>query len=309
MAADLLAINPARIRFDEASDVLGFDLAALCTDGPEERLTRTENAQPAIYVTSYCLSELAAERGLVDIETVRAAAGHSLGEYTALAVAGAFTFEDGLSLVAARGRAMADAGEVNPGAMAALIGPSLAEVSALCDQRREDGGQIWPANQNALSQCVVAGAPDDIDWITENARELGIRRAVRLAVSGAFHSPMMEPAAEVLASTLCTTEISAPSFAVYSNATGKRHGDADEIRIALDVQLTAPVRWVDCIEAIAGQADGSPSGWVCFGPGETVAGLLKRCVDNPEIIDASSSGVIEDAALVAAGVNTAEGAA
>lgn len=282
MAGDLAD----RSRFEEASQILGFDLWQLCLEGPSDSLEQTEHAQPAIFVTSYCYFEMAQSL----IRPV-SAAGHSLGEYSALAAAGALSFADAVSLVKERSTAMAEAGTAHPGGMAAVLGLTWPEVAEMCEKRRADGGEIWPANQNAPGQSVVAGSLADIDWIVDHAKEFGAKRAIRLGVSGAFHSPYMQPAAEQLAAALDDVAISEPNFPVWANATGDRHGGADEIRSALVDQLTAPVRWIDCLEGLAGA-----EAFCCFGPGDSASGLVKRTIEGAKLVRAETADRIREIA-------------
>ena len=284
MCADLRADRPDL--FASASEVLGWDLSALIDDGPAELLTRTDRAQPALYVTAFGLWEAFSDVA----PTPTAAAGHSLGEYTALAAAGALDFAAGLSLVDRRGRAMADAAAASAGGMAALLGADdeLAErVSAL---RRADGGDLHLANANAPGQVVVAGGMADLDWLESNARDLGLRRVIRLDVGGAFHSPHMADAADRLATALADTHFGDASFAVFANADAAPIADP---RAALVRQLTAPVRFRESLERMAASGIGT---FVHIGPGDVTAGLARRSVPGADVHVVSS---IDDAHRVA----------
>lgn len=254
--------------FAAASDILGWDLAGVIMEGPEDRLTSTEHAQPALYVTAFALWQALEASAPAPV----AAGGHSLGEYTALAASGVMSFEDGLELVARRGRAMADAGAGSGGGMAALLGADDELAESVATQRREDGGSLYLANSNAPGQVVLAGGTPDLDWLEANARALGLRRVVRLKVGGAFHSPYMADAAAQLAGALDDTEFAAPSFDVYANVDAAPTG---EVRDSLFRQLTAPVRFRESLEAMA---EAGVDTFVHVGPGDVTAGLAKRTV-------------------------------
>jgi len=274
MGAELFDAYPDLLG-ERASDLLGWPLDRLVLDGPQDELTRTEHAQPALFAVSYALwAALAASLPTPP----SAAAGHSLGEYTALAAAGALTFEDGLRLVAERGRAMAEAAASgDPSGMAALIGADIDLAEEIAAGRREAGGRLWVANVNAPSQIVLAGSLDDIEWLTANARDLGVRRAIPLAVAGAFHTPYMQPAADRLAAALAGTPFSTPAFPVYANTTAAPV--EDPVR-QLSGQLVAPVRFAETLTAMA--ADGITT-FVHVGPGDVTAGLVKRTVPGATI--------------------------
>jgi [acyl-carrier-protein] S-malonyltransferase len=267
MGADLFGVH-ADLLGEPADRILGWSLERLVMDGSQDDLTRTEHAQPALYAVASALWK-ALEQALPSPPA--AAAGHSLGEYTALAASGALAYEDGLSLVAERGRAMAAAAaEGEPSAMAALIGADVVQAESVAANRRKEGGRLWVANINAPTQIVLAGSEADIAWLLKNARSLGIRRAVPLAVAGAFHSPFMQPAAERLAAALDATEFSAPAFPVYANTTGRPTEDPAG---QLAEQLVEPVQFVATLEHMA--ADGIAA-FIHVGPGDVTAGLVKR---------------------------------
>jgi len=219
-----------------------------------------------------------------------AAAGHSLGEYTALAAAGVLEYEDGLRLVAARGRAMAEAADREASGMAALMGGEERAAEAISAARRADGGRMWVANLNAPGQVVIAGGSDDIDWAVEHASEFGIRRAIPLKVAGAFHSPFMESAAEALAGAVEHVELRPSDFPVWANATARPH-DGDTAHL-LVTQLTATVRFAESLQAMA---SAGVEAFVHVGPGDVTAGLAKRSVEGAEAFAVSSPG---DAAAV-----------
>ncbi len=273
--------------FAASTDVLGWDVDAMIADGPEEALTATERAQPALYVTSFALWE--AFRGLVDARP-SAIAGHSLGEYTALAAAGAIGFLEGLELVAERGRAMSEAASSSASGMAALLGADLATAETVAAGRRADGGHLYVANINAPGQIVVAGGLEDLEWLEANARELGIRRAIVLKVAGGFHSPFMAPARDRLSRALASASFRTPDVAVYTNATAKVSTNPAE---ELAEQLTSPVRFAESLEAMA---QAGVDTFVHVGPGDVTAGLAKRTVPDATVKVVSS---IADARTVA----------
>ncbi len=283
----------ARAIFDRADAVLaGLDLgensglteplSTICFNGPTDKLNRTDVSQPAIYTCGVASwHAVCAIAGHDPAEApLAAAAGLSLGEYTALHLAGAFSFEDGLKLVALRGRAMQDAAEASPSSMVALIGADETSATDLCErvlERLEDADDaervLVPANFNAPGQVVVSGSARACDEAEQVAGEIGLR-ATRLTVAGAFHSPLMAPAAQRLGAALERTEVSAPRCTVLSNVTGEPHeADAGSIRARLVEQLTSPVRWEQCARWLAENAAGAPYE---LAPGKTLAGLMRR---------------------------------
>lgn len=285
MGAGLFAARPDLLG-DAADEVLGWSLQEMCLQGPEEALVRTEHAQPALYAISYALWDELASR----LATPAAAAGHSLGEYTALAAAGALDYLDGLRLVAARGEAMARAADVTEGSMAALIGGDDAAAEALCRLRRDGGGDLWVANINAPGQVVVAGGRGDIAWAGENAGDHGIRRAVPLKVAGAFHSPYMASAAAALAAALAEAPLAEPAFPVWANAAAAPY-ESGAVDLLVD-QLTSPVRFA---ESLRGMAGSGVQMFVHVGPGDVTAGLAKRSVEGTETVVVSSLDDIDAA--------------
>lgn len=274
----------ARAVFDAADEVLGdslgVPLSELCFSGPAERLNKTDAAQPAIYVTS-----VASWHGVCAIAghdpadaPVAAAAGLSLGEYTALHVAGAVSFEDGLRLVALRGRAMQDAAEAAPSSMVALIGADEETATTLCrrvlDRLEDEADRVLvPANFNAPGQVVISGTVAACDLAEQLAGEEGLR-AARLTVAGAFHSPLMAPAADRLAGALGSVGFASPRCPVMSNVTGGPHDvEPESIKRRLIEQLTSPVRWAENCAYLNGHAGGVPFE---LAPGKTLAGLMRR---------------------------------
>jgi [acyl-carrier-protein] S-malonyltransferase len=257
---------------EAADEVLGWSLREVCLEGPEERLTRTEFAQPALFAIAYALWD---ELSLAVDEAPVAAAGHSLGEYTALAASGVLDFRTALEIVAARGRAMAEAADAEPSGMAALLGADTETAEQIASRRRSDGGRLWVANVNAPGQVVVAGADDDIAWLEREAREFGVRRAVRLKVAGAFHSPIMAPAAGTLRDVLATITASSPRFPVYANVTASPVEASDVTGLLAD-QVVSTVRFSESLERIA--RDTGAGVFVHVGPGDVTAPMAKRSV-------------------------------
>ncbi len=254
--------------FEQANEVLGIDLRAICWEGPEDELTRTENAQPAILLHSYavwvCLPEEVRER-------VTIGAGHSLGEFSAYLAAGALTFEDAIRLVRRRGELMASAGTLRPGTMAAVIGLDPEAVRSVCES--VDDGIVVPANYNAPGQIVISGDVEAVGVARERALEAGAKRAVPLNVSGAFHSPLMEEAREGMALSLEGVQVHEARFPVVANAAAVPVSDPVRTRELLIEQLTSPVRWVECVEAMNATR---PDAWIEVGPSKVLTGLMRR---------------------------------
>lgn len=259
----------ARDTFAEADDILGFGLSRLAWEGPEEVLTATENAQPALYVHSLAVYRVVRAR----VGPVAGAAGHSLGELSAHAAAGAYSFADGLLAVRRRGRLMARAGEQTPGTMAAVLGLGVAEVSELCQEAGGEGHTLVAANLNAPGQVVVSGDAWGIGWAAAAAKKKGAKRVMPLNVSAAFHSPLMGPAADEFGATLHEIRFRRPSFPVVSNVTARATDDPNRIRELLVRQLTAPVRWTECIGELLSMG---ASRFAELGPGKVLAGLNRR---------------------------------
>lgn len=291
MGADVFEARPDLLG-ETADEVLGWSLQGLCSQGPDDELTRTDRAQPALYAISFALWEAFKEEAAAP---PIAAAGHSLGEYTALAAAGSIDFLTGLRLVAERGRAMAQAAAQEPSGMAAVIGADASEVESIAARRRDDGGRLWVANLNAPGQVVVAGGSDDLDWLDQNASDLGLRRVVRLNVAGAFHSPFMESAAVQVRAALEATKFDEPGIPVWANATAEPYGI--DVRGGLELQLTSPVRFSDSLQ---GMASAGAEVMIHIGPGDVTAGLAKRSVAGITTATAPSLAEIAEAAAIAA---------
>ncbi|MCB2210979.1 ACP S-malonyltransferase [bacterium] len=270
MGADLYEqFDVARIMFDRADNDLPFDLKRLCFEGPIEELTQTRVTQPAIFVVSVITSILLGPKDMM-----AASAGHSLGEYSALVAAGALNFDEALKAVALRGELMQNAGNVRPGTMAAVIGMNEEQVNALCAEASTDDEVVVPANFNSPGQIVVSGDVEAVKRAVEHAKPMGARMAKLLNVSGAFHSPLMAPAAKELAAKLSETPIRPPSVPVYLNVTAKPTTNPDEIRERLIDQLTHPVLWE---QTLRNMADGDElTHYLEVGPGNVLQGLVKR---------------------------------
>jgi [acyl-carrier-protein] S-malonyltransferase len=267
MGRDLAeAIPSARKLFDRANEVLGFDLAGVCFKGPEPELTKTENAQPGIYLVSWIAFQLLRER--VPQLEFQATAGLSLGEFTALAAAGAMSFEDGLKVVRQRGRFMQEACDATQGGMAAVIGMDEAALQPVCD---EAGVQL--ANLNCPGQIVISGASDKIAAACELAKTKGARKALPLPVAGAYHSPLMAGAQPKLEAALAAIPIQPASVPVVSNVTALPHDGPAEIRATLVKQVTSSVRWEASIRWLLAQGF---TRFIELGPGTALSGFLKR---------------------------------
>jgi [acyl-carrier-protein] S-malonyltransferase len=261
----------AKDTFDTANRVLGFDLASVCFAGPEVRLNQTDVSQPAIYVASIASFRAARDAGKLDPAAVTAYAGLSLGEYTALHLAGVFGFEDGLRLVAARGRYMQEAAVASPSGMVAILGAPKEAVVQLCEQVAR-GEVMVPANYNAPGQIVVSGSRAACERVLQ-AAEAGGFKATALKVAGAFHSPLMQPAADRMRAELERVSFRPPQKPVYSNVTAHPHRDAASIKQLLVEQIVSPVHWEDTMVKLVAAGDAR---FVELAPGRILAGLAKR---------------------------------
>lgn len=277
----------ARAVFDEANDVLGFALSQLCFDGPAETLTQTENAQPALLTTSIALLRAAQDRGDAASALPIYMAGHSLGEYSALVAAGSLQFADALRLVRRRGELMAGASE---GTMAAIIGLDLPALQAVCQEVSAED-VVVVANENSPGQLVISGSSTGVERAMALAKERGAKRALPLNVSAAFHSPLMEQAAQGLATAVAQIEqIARPHVPVISNVTAEPLTDPAAIRAELVAQVTAPVRWIASVERMV--ADGVTQ-IVEIGPGAVLTGLAKRIASGIELVNVNDSASME----------------
>jgi len=277
MGQNLCAHSPAALAaFDDADALVGMKLSTLCFYGPEESLRQTIHTQPALYVTS-----VAALRALqaAGAPPPQAVAGHSVGEYAALFAAGAFDFETGLRLVERRAQEMNRATLSHPGAMAAVLGLTGAQVAAACAEA-EAVGAVQPANFNGGGQVVISGSPEGVARASEIAKTNGARRVLPLAVSGAFHSPLMAPAVEAMTYALADAAILDAALPVVANLTAEYETRADDIRANLAAQIDHPVRWEESIERLV--ADGFDT-FVEVGAGTVLAGLMKRIAPDTKV--------------------------
>ena len=266
MGKDLYDNNPvAREMFEKANEVLGFRITDLMFEGTDEDLRQTKVTQPAIFLHSVILAKT-----LGDEFKPEMTAGHSLGEFSALVAAGALDFEDGLRLVSARAQAMQKACELKPSTMAAVLALPDEKVEEICASVE---GVVVCANYNCPGQLVISGEESAIDAACEQLLAAGAKRALKLKVGGAFHSPCMEPARAELAEAIEKTKFSVPMCPVYQNVDAKPHTDPEEIKSNLVAQLTAPVRWTQSVQNMI--ADGATE-FVELGPGKVLQGLVLK---------------------------------
>ena len=287
------AFAPARDVFQEVDDALGQNLSRLMWDGPESDLVLTENAQPAIMAASLAVIRVLTREGGLDLSRhARVVAGHSLGEYSALAAAGALTLADTARLLKARGRAMQQAVPVGEGGMSALLGAEIDQAEQLAREcAAATGGVCVVANDNAPGQVVISGTKPALDKAPELAKAMGIKRAMALAVSAPFHSPMMKPAAERMAEELAKVTIRPPSVPVVANVTASEAQEPDTIRRLLVEQITGRVRWRESVLALRGLGVETT---VEAGGNKVLTGMVKRIdkelanvtLDNPADIEA-----------------------
>jgi len=269
MAKDLFERWPlARDLFNRANQLLGFDLQKICFAGPEAELTKTSVTQPAIFVHSFIVTRLLAEKRI----SPDMAAGHSLGEYSALAAAGVLEFEAALALVKLRGESMLEAGLANPGTMAAIIGLEPADIEAVCREASRVG-VVQAANFNSPGQVAISGSLAGIEAAMQMARAKGAKKVMPLQVGGAFHSPLMAGARTGLRAALDRTTFKNGRCPVYVNVTARPETDGAALKRYLDEQLTSPVRWVETVENMIA---GGGTEFLEVGPGSVLAGLLKR---------------------------------
>ena len=255
--------------FDLANEIMDTDIQSIIFNGPEEKLKETQYTQPAIYIVSVILGHILLEEG----QQPDMVAGHSLGEYSACTIAGSLTFETGLSLVKLRAESMQDAGTTNPGTMAAIIGMADEDVISMCNTISSDESVVVAANFNYPGQVVISGNINAVHETMAKAPELGAKMAKELNVSGAFHSPLMEPAKKRLSAALDNIEINTATMPVYANVTAEPMIEADEIRSNLKNQLDCPVKWHETIDNMktAGATE-----MVEVGPGRVLQGLTRR---------------------------------
>jgi [acyl-carrier-protein] S-malonyltransferase len=284
MGKDLAERHPAaKAWFDRANATLGYDLASVCFNGPEAELTKTENAQPAIFLVSWIAFELLKER--VPGLRFDAAAGLSLGEFTALTAAGALSFEDGLRVVRQRGRFMQEACEITKGGMAAVIGLDEAPTREVC----AEAGVVL-ANLNCPGQLVISGEADRIAKAVELTKAKGAKRAIPLPVAGAYHSPLMAAARPKLQAELAQVRFSAPAVPVVSNVTAQPHAAPHEIASRLVEQVTSSVRWEESMRYLLAQGF---TRFVELGPGTALTGFMKRIDRNAQMLNVADAAGLE----------------
>ena len=284
MGKDLAENFPsAKHWFERANAALGYDLAGVCFNGPEAELTKTENAQPGIFLASWVAFQLLKER--VPSLSFDATAGLSLGEFTALAAAGVLSFEDGLKVVRQRGRFMQEACEVTRGGMAAVIGLEEGLLREVCEQ-----AGVTLANLNCPGQLVISGEVEKIAQACELAKGKGARRALPLAVAGAYHSPLMAGAQPKLQAELAKTPLQAPAVAVISNVTAQPHAGVETIRERLVEQVTAPVRWEESMRYVIGQGFRR---FIELGPGTALSGFMKRIDKEAQMHNVADAASLE----------------
>jgi [acyl-carrier-protein] S-malonyltransferase len=289
MGRDLAEQYPsANAWFDRANAALGYDLKSICFSGPESELTKTDNAQPGIFLVSWVAWQLLREQ--VPGLTFQATAGLSLGEFTALAVAGAMSFEDTLRVVRQRGRFMQEACDVTEGGMAAVIGLDEAPTREVC---KEAGVSL--ANLNCPGQLVISGAADRIEQACDLARAKGARRALPLTVAGAYHSPLMASAQPKLAQELANVLVKTSEVPVVSNVTAQPHAEPESIRARLVEQVTASVRWEESMRYLLAQGF---TRFIELGPGTALSGFMKRIDKNAQMLN------VADVASLNAAVKT-----
>lgn len=287
MGRDLAEQIPAaRAWFDRANEALGYDLAKICFEGPESELTKTENAQPGIFLVSWVAFELLKER--VPGLTFEATAGLSLGEFTALTAAGAMTFADGIKVVQQRGRFMQEACEATKGGMAAIIGLDEAKTREACV---EAGVEL--ANLNCPGQIVISGPAEKMVSACEIAKAKGAKKAMPLTVAGAYHSALMASAQPKLEGALKSAALKAPAVPVISNVTAQPHGAPEEIHRRLIEQVTSSVRWEDSMRYLIAQGF---TRFIELGPGKALSGFMKRIDGNAQMLNVADVASLDAAA-------------
>lgn len=294
MGKGLYATSPAaKETLDRANRVLGFSLTELCFNGPEDRLNQTDISQPALYATAVASYHAGRAAGVIEEGAIAGLAGLSLGEYTALHLANVFSFEDGLKLVAARGRYMQEAAVASPSGMVAILGADEAQVTALCEQAAGDEVLVL-ANLNAPGQIVVSGSTGACERVMKAAEAAGVR-GTALKVAGAFHSPLMQPAADRMAAELERVAFQAPSKPVYSNVTAQPHGDLSSIKRLLVDQIVSPVQWERTMKTVLAMEGAR---FVELAPGRTLAGLAKRINRRVPVESVATNEAMESASKV-----------
>jgi [acyl-carrier-protein] S-malonyltransferase len=267
----------AREMFEKANDILGFRITDMMFAGTDEDLMQTRVTQPAIFLHSVILARIIAGKFKPDM-----VAGHSLGEFSAIVAAGGLSFDDGLSLVSKRAQAMQKACEINPSTMAAILGLDDEIVEKVCNEIDE---VVVPANYNSPGQIVISGSIKGIDLAIEKLTQAGAKRALKLKVGGAFHSPLMEPARVELEEAIDDTIFSKPVCPVYQNVTASPVTDPGELKINLKLQLTSPVRWT---QSVKNMIAGGAASFTEVGPGNVLQGLVKKV--SSEVVTSSAGG-------------------
>jgi [acyl-carrier-protein] S-malonyltransferase len=289
MAKDLAESSPpAREVFEAVDRAIGASVSSLAFLGPEEQLTATQNAQPALLAHGAAVWAVVKDR---IAPHVRAAAGHSLGEFTAYYAAGGLSLGDAAVLVRRRGELMYDSGIKRPGAMAAILGLDEAKVEEACRRASHNGAQVVPANYNTPEQLVISGEIAAVERAMELAKGLGAKRAVRLKVSGAFHSPLMDVAREGLRAALDAAAFNALAFPVFSNVSAQAVESVADARRLLLEQLTSPVRWTEVIRALAGAYPEAL--FVEMGPGNVLTNLTKRIAPEMKSVTAGTTADVD----------------
>jgi [acyl-carrier-protein] S-malonyltransferase len=284
MGKDLAEKFPAaKAWFDRANAALGYDLAAICFNGPDPELTKTENAQPGIFLVSWAAFQLLKEQA--PALQFDATAGLSLGEFTALTAAGAMSFEDGLRVVRQRGRFMQEACDVTQGGMAAVIGLDEAPTREVC----AEAGVVL-ANLNCPGQLVISGEADKIARAVELAKAKGAKRAIALPVAGAYHSPLMASAQPRLQAELAGVKLSPPAVPVISNVTGLAHGSPADISARLVEQVTSSVLWEKSMRFLLAQGF---TRFIELGPGTALSGFLKRIDKTAQLLNVADAASLE----------------
>jgi len=297
MGKDVADTYPAaRDAFERADAALGTPLSQLCFEGPADELTLLHNAQPALL--THGAAVWAAVRDVIGAN-VLAAAGHSLGELTAYHAAGSMTLEDAVRVVRRRGELMYQSGLERPGAMAAILGDTNRPIEEICAQASAEAGTVVPANLNCPGQLVISGEVAGVEKAMELCKAAGAKRAIRLNVSGAFHSPLMHVASTGLRDALADVSFGEAAFPVYSNVSACPAADADATRDLLVRQLTSPVRWTSVVEGLA--AAYPEALFVEMGPGNVLAGLVKRIDKRIQVLNVSDQDGIEQIAAFLAG--------
>ena len=289
MGKDLADAFPvARGVFGEVDAALGADLSRLCFEGPADELTATKNAQPALFAHGAAVWTLVKD---ALFPYVRAAAGHSLGEFTAYHAADTVSLPGAARLVRRRGELMYDTGTQRPGTMAAILGTTTTPIDEICERATKEAGLVVPANYNTDEQTVISGEIAGVERAMELAKEAGAKRAIKLPVSGAFHSPLMQPAVVGLTDAIATSAFTDPSFPVFSNVTADASTTAVAAKDLLLRQLTSPVRWSAEIRNIAGHFPDAL--YVELGPGNVLTGLMGRLVKGAKTFACGTAADVE----------------